>query len=114
MTETVNGSGGIPRNGREKEYATEMWLDDPSAFFLHPEGPLSDTTPEEWLAKQPKPPEPPPWTNAFANASYQAQLMQAQYNPSDLLNGTPGAPIRYNPNYYPRQSRGLLGDLLGF
>jgi hypothetical protein len=50
--DNVNGSGGIPRQGREKEYATELWLDDPTAFFLHPEGPLSDTTPDEWKAKR--------------------------------------------------------------
>lgn len=48
----INGGGGIPLQGREVEYATELWLDDPSAFFLHPEGPLSETTPEEWREKQ--------------------------------------------------------------
>ena len=52
MSEAVNGSAGIPRAGREKAYATELWLDDPTAFFLHPEGPLSETTPDEWRAKQ--------------------------------------------------------------
>lgn len=29
----------------------KAWLADPSLFWLHPEGPLSDTTPDEWLAK---------------------------------------------------------------
>lgn len=52
VKQIVNGSAGIPRDGRELEYATELWLDDPGAFFLHPEGPLSETTPEEWKAKQ--------------------------------------------------------------
>ena len=51
---TVHGSGGIPREGHAEAYATELWLENPLAFWLHPEGPLSDTTPEEWLAKQPK------------------------------------------------------------
>lgn len=31
---------------------TEEWLETPSAFWLHPEGPLSNTTREEWLIKQ--------------------------------------------------------------
>lgn len=51
----INGASGIARHGREVEYATELWLEGPSAFWLHPEGPLSDTTPDEWLEKQPKP-----------------------------------------------------------
>jgi hypothetical protein len=46
-----NGSDGIPLFGKTEAYATEMWLDDPSAFWLHPEGPLSETTPDEWRAK---------------------------------------------------------------
>lgn len=48
----MNGSGGIPLKGREKEYATELWLESPSAFWLHPEGPLSETTPDEWREKE--------------------------------------------------------------
>ena len=47
-----HGADGIPRQGREVEYATQLWLDGPSAFWLHPEGPLSETTPDEWLAKR--------------------------------------------------------------
>lgn len=35
-----------------REIDTAAWLKNPTAFWLHPEGPLSDTTPEEWLAKQ--------------------------------------------------------------
>lgn len=31
---------------------TPQWLETPTAFWLHPEGPLSDTTREEWLAKE--------------------------------------------------------------
>lgn len=50
--EIFNGASGIPREGREAEYATQMWLDDPTAFFLHPEGPLSDKTPDEWREEQ--------------------------------------------------------------
>lgn len=49
---TINGASGIPIQGREVEYATELWLKGPSAFWLHPEGPLSDKTPEEWKAEQ--------------------------------------------------------------
>lgn len=48
----MNGASGIPREGREAEYATELWLEGPSAFWLHPEGPLSETTPNEYLAKR--------------------------------------------------------------
>jgi hypothetical protein len=48
----IHGSDGIPLRGHEAEYAAELWLEGPSAFWLHPEGPLSETTPEEWLAKQ--------------------------------------------------------------
>lgn len=103
MAETVNGSGGIPREGREKEYATEMWIDDPSAFFLHPEGPLSDTTPEEWIAKQPRRPAPHPMMNAYANAD--GLLAQSQ-----MYWGLMGQ----NANYYGRRQHGLLGGVLGF
>lgn len=45
------GSDGIPLSGKVEEYATELWLDDPSAFWLNPEGPLSETTPDEYRAK---------------------------------------------------------------
>lgn len=48
----INGASGVPVHGRETEYATELWLEGPSAFWLHPEGPLSDKTPEEWKAEQ--------------------------------------------------------------
>jgi len=68
-----NGGGGIPRKGREVEYATELWLDGPSAFWLHPEGPLSETTPDEWKAKQPK--QQP--IDILANMA-RAQMHQAQ------------------------------------
>lgn len=69
-----NGGGGIPRKGREKEYATDLWLDGPSAFWLHPEGPLSEATPGEWLAKQPKKQEP---IDLIGNIA-RAQMAQAQ------------------------------------
>lgn len=36
----------------ESRLRIEGWLKHPTAFWLHPEGPLSDTTPEQWLAKQ--------------------------------------------------------------
>lgn len=49
----ANGASGIPMVGREVEYATDLWLDG-GAFWLHPEGPLSDTSREDWLAKQNK------------------------------------------------------------
>ena len=63
MAEKVNGAGGIPLKGREVEYATQLWLEGPSAFWLHPEGPLSDTTPDEWLAAQPPEKPAPPQKN---------------------------------------------------
>lgn len=49
------GASGIPRQGKEVEYATALWCECPSAFWLHPEGPLSDTTPDEYLATLPEP-----------------------------------------------------------
>lgn len=67
--QALNGSGGIPLKGREAEYATELWLEGPSAFWLHPEGPLSETTPDEWQAKQPKSPEIDPVELAIAAAA---------------------------------------------
>ena len=47
-TSDLNGVNGIAIKGREKEYATELWLEGPTAFWLHPYGPLSNTTPDEW------------------------------------------------------------------
>ena len=44
-----------------REDDTAAWLKHPTAFWLHPEGPLSDTTPEEWLAKNSPKPEPIKW-----------------------------------------------------
>lgn len=93
---TVNGGGGIPIAGREVEYATELWLDSPSAFWLHPEGPLSDTTPDEWRAKQAKEEaeRKAAWAQnplaGLANAGMiqsglAAQLMQAQMTQSHYL-----------------------------
>jgi hypothetical protein len=36
----------------EAAYLTAMWLESPSAFWLHPEGPLSDKSPGEWREEQ--------------------------------------------------------------
>lgn len=110
MAERINGSAGIALAGREAEYATELWLDDPGAFFLHPEGPLSETTPEEWLAKQPKPAPRHSGVSGFQYAPL-AGLQNAFANPyiSDLLNPIPGAPIRQTP-----YRNGLFGGLLPF
>jgi hypothetical protein len=47
------GADGIPREGMTERYATALWRDDPSAFWLHPEGPLSDTTPDEYFVPEP-------------------------------------------------------------
>lgn len=49
----MNGSGGIAVAGMEEEYATEMWLENPSAFWLHPLGPLSDVTPSQYKRRTP-------------------------------------------------------------
>ena len=51
---TFKGSSGVPVKGSEAEYATELWLDNPAAFFLHPLGPLSDVTPEQWKERRVK------------------------------------------------------------
>lgn len=83
MSQTVNGGGGIPREGRERAYATELWLDGPSAFWLHPEGPLSDTTPDEWRAKQPEPRvshwAPISSLQMASQNAYATALMQSQF-----------------------------------
>ncbi|WP_158514461.1 hypothetical protein [Sphingopyxis macrogoltabida] len=48
----IDGHDGVAVTGRADAYATALWLEGPSAFWLHPEGPLSDTTPDEWREKQ--------------------------------------------------------------
>lgn len=78
MSQEINGGGGIPRKGREAAYAAELWLDGPSAFWLHPEGPLSETTPDEWRAKQPKP-------APMAQAQYAGMLSQNPYANAGLM-----------------------------
>lgn len=84
---SFNGSSGIPVAGREVEYATELWLQGPSAFWLHPEGPLSDKTREEWLEERRAEEErrrqalansmPPNLGNAYAQMALQGQLQAA-------------------------------------
>lgn len=46
------------RNGVSLQDRLELtaWLKDPSLFWLHPLGPLSNVTPEEWLAENQWPP----------------------------------------------------------
>lgn len=76
---TINGASGIAVARREREYATQLWLDNPLAFWLHPEGPLSDLTPDEWRAKQPKP-APVDEAISAINAKFQAQgLLYGSY-----------------------------------
>ena len=47
------GASGIARDGMAKRYATAMWRDNPAAFFLHPEGPLSDAAPDDYFVPRP-------------------------------------------------------------
>lgn len=114
MSQAIHGGGGIPRKGHEASYATELWLDGPSAFWLHPEGPLSETTPDEWQAKQP--PEPP--TIRYAGAGHSAAgLMQAQnpYTNAGLLRQCADyqrALMNVTPGQFIPVSNGLAG-LLG-
>lgn len=107
----VNGGGGIPIAGREVEYATELWLDDPSAFWLHPEGPLSDKTPDEWRAERAQE------RRDLANnpLGQYAQLAGLQQMPvsqlslyRQLVNAQPGAIIRY-----PASQQSFVHGLLG-
>jgi hypothetical protein len=41
---TVYEGVGIPLD-------TALWLNNPSAFWLNPDGPLSDLTPKDWRAR---------------------------------------------------------------
>lgn len=104
----MNGASGIPVKGREAEYAAELWLADPSAFWLHPEGPLSDTTPDEWRTRQAEierqrqaAMQQNPYANvAGLNAPYMQQaLMQAQLSDyRSMMNAVPGLLLGYNRN----------------
>ena len=69
------GADGIPREGMAETYATAMWRDDPSAFWLHPEGPLSDTTPEEYFV-----PRPEPTVVDIMNRQYSSQGLLSSYS----------------------------------
>lgn len=108
----MNGASGIPREGREAEYATEMWLADPSAFWLHPEGPLSDTTPEEWRHKEYV------WQRdrevAARMAHYDAIALQAQMNPYMNAPYQHWHGLQNSPNYGLASigSTSLLGRLI--
>lgn len=113
----TNGSDGIPLNGKTEEYATELWLQGPSAFWLHPEGPLSDTTPEEWLAKKEaerlerleSSPVPRYAPSIYANAGMQQSGLMAQYQ--NALHQTTSANL-YG-NYLGGLSQLGLSGLLG-
>lgn len=88
----IDGASGIAIAGREEAYATKLWLEGPSAFWLHPEGPLSDTTAEEWLARnRPKEPEPVARFIAATNTNYAARGLYWSY-----ANGTSGSNWRCN------------------
>lgn len=45
---TILGNAGVAITGREERYALSLWLQEPSAFWLHPEGPLSNKPVEQW------------------------------------------------------------------
>jgi hypothetical protein len=101
----VYGSDGIPLDGRTSEYATALWLEGPSAFWLHPEGPLSDTTPDEWQAKRDAERKNAdlaaaqnPWANAYMQAAqnpYLASQLQNAYAYQQLQG--PFQPGQYIP-----------------
>lgn len=74
------GADGIPREGMAETYATAMWRDDPSAFWLHPEGPLSDTTPDEYFVPRPEPTE-----RDMLNRQYAAQGMLGGYQQASAM-----------------------------
>lgn len=55
IAETIGASLSVLQDLERKPRVpdfTEEWLETPTAFWLHPEGPLSDTTREEWVAKE--------------------------------------------------------------
>lgn len=106
----VNGSDGIPREGREVEYATELWLNGPSAFWLHPEGPLSETTPDEWREKVAKERAAREATKTVRQRMI--DQLNAQYACSGLLQSSlyRQAIQRNSQNYYQnRYYSGLFG-----
>jgi hypothetical protein len=86
------GSGGIPRDGMEERYSTALWRDGPSAFWLHPEGPLSNKTPKQYFKPKPAPVYTHDrWGNPYANSlgslasiSQLAQIAQYQSQASML------------------------------
>ena len=43
------GACGIGRAGMDATYSAALWRDNPTAFWLHPEGPLADSTPGEFF-----------------------------------------------------------------
>jgi hypothetical protein len=99
------GASGIAREGMEERYATALWRDDPSAFFLHPEGPLSDTGPKEYFVPRPDLHDMPNYLmNAYndrgllSSGAYlqavvgcQTGLSQSRYN-HGISNGIMGLP----------------------
>jgi hypothetical protein len=72
------GSSGLAREGMEERYSTALWRDNPSAFWLHPDGPLADTTPAEFFVPEPPPPPPGPLSPyaGYANVYYPAYALQ--------------------------------------
>lgn len=78
------GADGIPREGMEERYATALWRDNPTAFWLHPEGPLSDTAPGEYFVAEPPRPDLSVLQNYHAlglmNSSAATRAQMAQYN----------------------------------
>lgn len=74
------GADGIPREGMAETYATAMWRDDPAAFWLHPEGPLSETTPDEYFV-----PRPEPTARDMLNRQYAAQGMLGGYQQASAM-----------------------------
>lgn len=110
--QTINGSAGIPIAGREAEYATELWLDGPSAFWLHPEGPLSDKTPDEWQAERAAERKAVA-NNPLGQYAHLAGLQQMPANQlslyQQLMNAQPGQLVQYQQHQYSG-----LANMLGF
>lgn len=111
------GSSGIPRQGKEVEYATASWRECPTAFWLHPEGPLSDSTPDEYFANLP---DEAPVDQLMANCAasgllHSGSAMAAYQNAyNSALAYQQYAANQYGLSNYNSQRPGsVLGSLLG-
>ena len=106
------GACGIGRTGMDATYSAALWRDNPTAFWLHPEGPLADSTPGEFFKSAPAPVvlDARRYAQEWQNAAYaqnvgywQLNGLQNAYAYQDAMQGIHS---RY------AGTRGLFGGLL--